>query len=205
MSIELYAYDNDDLSVLLQKAAQARVFMSMVKDAKDDIDGALTDAVERVSAQTGTAFTARHEGWSAVLTDPQPQPFVSDDDAFFDWWHEQDELVDLARVVKQVHVLDHDLATDLLLRAKYEPVQDFSAAFQVYSRTFLPDNALHLLQSDYGYVVKNDRLAHYVTGEVVQGVSVRKAARQLRVTGKTEAKTRLRADLHAAMGMKGIE
>lgn len=206
MSIELYAYRDDDLSVLLRKAAQVRVFSDMVKDARTDIDGALADAVDRVSVQTGTAFTARNQGWSAVLTDPQPQPFVSDEDAFYDWWVSEPELADRTVTRTTVRVLNHERAAMFLRHVlAHDNVHDWSELFAICEETVLPDSPLEVLQNEYGYVVKDGRFVSRLYGDVVPGVSVRQAARQLRVSGKTEAKTRLRADLHAALGLKGIE
>jgi hypothetical protein len=206
MNIELYGYANDTLSDLLTKAAQARVFSDMVKDAKGQVDEALADAVRRVSDETGTAFTARADGWTAVLTDPQPKPEVTDRETF-DAWFMQDSLrAEHGSLRPHVEVLDHNAAS-LIVNAWFmgEPVNAEQGVFRISTRTVLPEDVFGLLCEQFGFVVGRDKVFNPATGEVVPGVTVTVARQQLRVTGKTEAKTRMRAELHAAMGMKGIE
>jgi hypothetical protein len=206
-SLELFHGKGESLSDLLAAAAQARVLSDLVKDAQKRVDAALRESVDDVSAQTGTAFTARGDGelagWSAQITAPQPKPVVTDREAFAGWWQEQGWP---CQETKRVEVIDHSWAAKLIYQLEsVEPrdgtdVDRLLSCVSVTTEVILPEGAADKAAAeceptdDGGYV-------HRDTGEVVPGLEWRQQSPQLRVVGSKDAKARARRALVDVLGI----
>lgn len=204
VDLELFHGPGENLSDRLLMAAQARALVDIVKDVQREVDVALEDSVTAVSEATGTAFTARGDGpvagWSALITAPQPKPYISDRDAFVGWWvdeglpHESREYVE---------VIDQERAVEMLTCDS--PLLDAVASkligcLAVRTEVLLPDDAAEQATvtahptDDGGYVNPD-------TGEVIPGLSWRRAKPTLQVRGDGQAKARVRREVADRLGI----
>ena len=209
----LFAGPGESLSDRLAAAAQARVLVDLVKDAQKHADTALRDSVDELSAQTGTAFTARGDGalagWSAQITAPQPQPHVSDREAFAAWWAEQGwpcetvdrvEVIDHGRAIPELTIVDNGDDPAMPPEMFYKAARALAECLAITTEVVLPEdapaNAAEQCEptDDGGYV-------HRDTGEMVPGLEWRRQAPQLRVVGSKDAKAAGRRQVCEVLGI----
>lgn len=197
----------------LTAAAQARTLVALVKDAQKRVDRQLKDEVERLSAETGTAFTARGEGelvgWSALITAPAPKPYVADGPSFAAWWaaqgfkHEERarvEVVDHEAAAKALDRIDvaGDGADDLDEWEMAEAGLALAEAMRWQVETVLPSDAAEEAVKDATPVETG-----YVTGdgELIPGLAWRTAKPELRVIGGKDAKATARRRVCEVLGI----
>jgi len=182
----------------LYSAAQARTLEGLVRDAKKATDARLREAIVEVQQQTGTAFTARSDGWSAVLTDPQPKAQVLDPDAFADWCVAlEDDAVEFV-MTTHVTVTDHKAAAQAL---KAGDVEALPGLLMVEERLSVPEDTIDTLIASGRVRLGATEAFDTETGEVVPGVSVKTASPTLQVRGDKNAKGAMRAALVVALGL----
>lgn len=190
----------------LHAAAQARTLEGLVRDAKRACDDRLRVAIGEVNEQTGTAFTARVDGWTAVLTDPQPKPAVVNEGEFLEW--AEDGGVDLeVAITEHVVVTDHRAAAEALRLAASSDVDNFgwprrlAEVLRVEEVVSVPEDAVESLVASGRVALTSTAAIDTATGEVVPGVAVKQAAPTLQVRGTKEAKQAQRAELVRILGL----
>lgn len=209
----LFAEARTTLADRLAAAAQARTLVAIVKDAQKRADRQLKDEVERLSSETGTAFTARGDGdlagWSALITAPVPKPYVTDEQTFAAWWAAQG-LEHQERT--RVEVLDHEAAAKALDRidVAFDGADDLddtevaeaglalAEALRWQVETVLPSGA-----ADKAAEGATPVESGYVTaeGELIPGLGWRTAKPELRVNGNKDAKTAARRRVCELLGI----
>ena len=195
--LELFTGAGDTLAERMQAAIQAEALEGLVKAAKKQVRTALEDAVASESERTGTSFTARLDGWSAQLTDPQPKPHVTDREVFVGWWvaegfdHqtvERVEVTDHVRLATTIAIIMDDSAGDgsrLRTGADAEHLEQILVeSAKVVTEHVLPEKALDSLTADARFVVTDGGLVDTATGEHVPGVECSRTAPQLRLVPK---------------------
>ncbi|MCA1782016.1 MAG: hypothetical protein LC679_07535 [Intrasporangiaceae bacterium] len=197
--LELFNGDGATLAQRLKAAAQADALSAIVGDAKAHVRTALEDAVRDMSAQTGTAFTARQDGWTALITDPQPKGRVTDRQAFGDWARLGTDLpIELA---ERVEVNDHVKAAELLgllddRAGNRKELDDLAAeAFAVVTDYLLPEDPITPLVESGRCKLTHDALIDLDTGEAVPGVTVTVGKSTLQVRGTKAAKAAERREV----------
>jgi hypothetical protein len=187
----------------MRAAVQAEGLEALVSDARGHVRQALRDSVEEESARTGTAFTARLDGWSAQMTDPEPKPRVTDAVALYEWTLQAG--IDLgAKEVERVEVIDHAIVSDALsdyanLKADgasesmlLKALERLLGAIDFDYEVVLPEKPLDaLLDTGRCQIVGNEgdgwALIDTETGESVPGVTVTRSAPTLRLVPKGKA------------------
>ncbi len=201
MELELFS-EADSLQERLAAAVQARALLSLVKDAQKRTDRALRESVDDVSRVTGTKFTARDAGWSAVVTDPQPRPVVADREAFGRWGNYE--------TVSRVEVRDHAAATAFVRWCENRNSLSLSldglaetalGALRIVTDYVLPEDPFTPLIDAGRIKVTTDHVVDLETGEPVPGTTVQTARSELRVTGTKDAKAAARRQLADRLGI----
>lgn len=215
--LELFFGTGDKLDDRLRAVAQGETLVSLVKDYTAEARTAVEDSIREVQAATGTAFTARLDGVTAVLTDPQPKPRVTDPVAFAAWATAHTKLEH--QTIERVEVVDHAAAIEALTGAR-DPVRSIQehatdqwhtlrGALRVVSETVLPSDALDQLAASGVITVDEDgcRWVDKATGEVtdVPGVAVSTARQTLQVRIDKDAKAAAKRQLVEALGLPPID
>lgn len=186
--LELFHGTGDTLADRMRAAVEAEGLLSLVNDAKRQVRQALADAVDDTSKQTGTSFTARHEGWAAQFTDPQPRPQVSDREAFGRWAAGEATLVDAVEV-ERVEVTDQTRALEALREALAgEPLDGVATklldSLKVTGEYVLPEDPFAPLVKAGRVKVTPTAVVDLETGEPVPGTTVTCKDPELRLAPK---------------------
>ena len=196
----------------LAAAAQARVLVDLVKAAQKRVDRQLADEVDRLSTETGTAFTARGDGalagWSAQLTAPTPRAYVADEEDFAGWWvarggdHQFVERIehmpDAPAAVKALRELQRAAAAEETHADVAGLAEVLACSLRVRTDVLLPEDAVDQAVAgaravDAGWVTEG--------GEVIPGLAWRQQAPQLRVAGTKDAKAAARRHVCELLGI----
>lgn len=192
VGIDLERRDDDQLGDKVRRAGQAKALVSFAQEVEAAAKRDLKREVDAEAARTGTGFSAKVDGVRATLSDPQPKPYVEDQEAFEDWWEASGFAFE---VTWQVIVNDHEACARAVMAG--EDPTDFLNLKRVM---LLPENALDSLTASH-FVVVDDGIVDTTTGEHVPGVSCRIAKPTLSVTPDKAAKARDRAVIASWFGM----
>lgn len=182
--LELYG-QGDTLADRMRAVARGTVVVDVVKGLLDEARESLKEAADQEQDRTGTAFTARLDGVTALVTDPQPKPRVVDSTAFAGWF--ADAYPDDVQMVERVEVVDQAAAVDLtwLLLGNSGNRRDLrelaEKSLQVTAEVLLPEKALDLAVDRARLHVTADACIDVVTGEHVPGLTVSQAKPVLQV------------------------
>lgn len=177
----------ETLADRMRAVARGTVVVDVVKGLLDEARQSLREAADVEQARTGTAFTARTAGVTALVTDPQPKPRVSDTEAFASWFAAA--YPDEVQTVPRVEVVDHATAalrwTELEGAGPdddlYLSVRELLGALKVTTETVLPEKALDLAYDRGRLHVTPDACIDVTTGEHVPGLTVSQAKPVLQV------------------------
>jgi hypothetical protein len=204
----------DSLDGRMRAVAQGTVLVDVIKGLLAEARTALEDSVRQVSEQTGTAFTARKGGVSALVTDPQPKPRVSDPEAFASWVVAKGGAVE---VVTRVEVVDHAAAAEALgYYDEKAPTDAVEAAYLFQSLLSALGNSLAVRTE---YVLPSDPFAAYSswlavtpagvvdvdTGELVPGTAVTVANPTLQVRLDKRARAEAARQVRETLGLPELE
>jgi hypothetical protein len=215
MSLELFD-TGDSLDGRMRAVAQGTVLVDVIKGLLGEARTALEDSVRQVSEATGTAFTARKGGVSALVTDPKPKPRVSDPEAFGRWVVAKGGAVE---VVTRVEVVDHAAAAEALgYYDEKAPTDAVEAAYLFQSLLSALGNSLavrteYVLPSDPfaplvdkgRVVVTPDGVVDVDTGELVPGTAVTVANPTLQVRLDKRARAEAARQVRETLGLPELE
>lgn len=200
--LELYG-DGDTLADRMRAVARGTVVVDVVKGLLDDARSALQDSANEEEARTGARFTARLDGVTALITDPQPKPQVTDHEAFAGWF--ADAYPDEVEHVARVEVVDQWAAALILTRhEEVDPVLSLEAlenALTVVYETVLPEKALDLAYDRGRLHVTDEHVIDVETGEQVPGLTVSKAASRLQVRLDKHARAEAQREVRRVLGI----
>jgi hypothetical protein len=208
--LELYG-DGDTLADRMRAVARGTVVVDVVKGLLDDARQSLREAADAEQERTGTAFTARLDGVTALVTDPQPKPRVVDQGAFAAWFAEA--YPDDVQTVERVEVIDHAQAAGALAaldddgpeRDVYvtpaDAVEALIEAIKVVTETVLPEKALDLAHDRGRLHVTDDAVIDVATGEHVPGLTVTKATPTLQVRLDKHARAEATRQVRDVLGI----
>lgn len=208
--MEIWGTGDDTLAERTRAVARGTVLVDVVKGLQDQAREALRQAVEAESERTGTAFTARLDGVTALLTDPQPKPRVADHGAFAGWF--ADAYPDDVQKVDRVEVLSPRGAVKVLsviespIFAEDTPTLaaaavDLAACLSVTTEVLLPEKALDLAYDRGRLHVTDDHVIDVTTGEPVPGLAVSRAKPVLQVKLDKQARVAAGRQVREAMGI----
>lgn len=196
---------SDTLADRVRAVARGTVVLDVVKALQDEARTSLREAVDQESARTGTAFTARLDGVTALVTDPQPRPRVTDEAAFAAWFGEA-YGEDVQRV-QRVEVIDQARAVHALVYIGQgdpdECVAELEASLKLVDETVLPAKALDLAVDRARIHVTGDACIDVMTGEHVPGTTVTTGQPVLQVKLDRAARARATAEVRAVLGLSG--
>jgi hypothetical protein len=197
--------------------AQGTVLGDVVKAHTAEARTALEDSIRQLSAQTGTAFTARTGGVSALLTDPQPKPHVTHATDFYEWTlRERVSGLVGCQERSRVEVLDHAVAADAYAdivnsKADGDPpsmvlqaVDRLLGALDPGYDIILPDDPFGPLVDVGRIAVTPDGVVDIATGELVPGTAVSTARPTLQVRLDKKARTAAAAEIRSALGLPEV-
>lgn len=182
--IELYG-QGDTLADRMRAVARGTVVVDVVKGLLDEARESLKEAADAEQERTGTAFTARLDGVTALVTDPQPKPRVVDSAAFAGWFAVA--YPDDVQTVERVEVLDEATAVRFLKLWHAPGAVDADVpdricnSLRVVVETVLPEKALDLAVDRARIHVTADACIDVTTGEHVPGLTVSQAKPVLQV------------------------
>jgi hypothetical protein len=206
--LELFNAGNT-LDERMRAVAQGTVLVDVIKALLGEARTALEDSVRQVSEQTGTAFTARKSGVTALVTDPQPKPRVTDPQAFGEWcWHNAPAAYLKVERRERVEVVDHAgaaAAIDALVgdtdAVDATTVLDLIGALAIRTEYVLPSDPFTPLIDKGRVVVTPDGVVDVETGEEVPGTTVTVARATLQVRLDKAAKAAAKRQVRDALGL----
>lgn len=219
VGINLAPQPGEALDDKVRRAGQAKALVTFAQDVEKAARADLQREVDHVAALTGTGFSAKVDGIRATLTDPQPKPRITDQDAFAAWWVEQG----FEHTTREyVEVTDHAVAAAILRAVEdrafgSDPndaangLVELAGCLTVRREVLLPANPLGQLVKSGRCIVRGKGDGHdepwwdfmdVETGELVPGVDVTPPADPvLQVTPDKDAKARYAAVIRSFFGM----
>lgn len=210
VGLDLRVGEQLPIADLIRRAGQVRAIRDFAADLERHAKAELEQAArEDVDTAGGGGFSRTVEGVRAILSDPQPRPYIADEGEFVTWLLEHTDLE--VQTVERVEVIDHDAATFALsgiLGADAEegdpalpdPEADWhnlatglALALRHHTEYRLPERVLDTLIESGRTIVTSAGLADPATGETVPGVACQQAKATLSVTPSKQAKARDRA------------
>lgn len=213
MSAFLELFDGGDtLADRMRHAARARVIVEVAKELQTEADVSLREAADVQQEATGTAFTARVDGVTALVTDPQPKPRVTDEGEFAAWFAAA--YPDDVQRIDRVFPLDEGKAADAIRRLKiiesHQPnagqrlsdaLTDLAFAMDVRTEVLLPEKAVDLVVDRARVHVTADAVVDVMTGEHVPGLAVTRAKPVLQVRLDKTARAGAQRQVRDALGI----
>jgi hypothetical protein len=215
---------------LLHAVAAGTAVGDVVGDQVKHLRTRLHAEVDRLSDETGAAFTARVGGvGSALLTDPQPKPRVLDRDVFGHWLAtnvDPDGDLGLVTSRQRVEVVDHDRAAAAILDSGGgDPTQaavyrqsdryhELRACLEVATEWLPSESALDVLLEKRWAAVRSDGDGGWLLvavdgdglpGDAVEGVTVSCGEPQLQVRLEKQAREAAKAQVRQALGLSELD
>lgn len=180
-----------------------------IDDRKGEVTGWLRATALERKEQDGASPTWRFDTGSVLLTDPKPQPKISDRETFARWYDDRHPGQVVWR--HEVTVNDPDLFVDMIEKLEANPyvsllVEGITRLVEYEQVAHLPGDALDTVTGDPSIkLVQTDKdqwtLIDTDTGEAVPGVTVTPPGQpQIQVRPSTDTKTRLREELDGQIG-----
>lgn len=207
--LEIWGTGDDTLADRTRAVARGTVLVDVVKGLQDQAREALKQAVEQESERTGTAFTARLDGVTALLTDPQPKPKLIDRDAFAGWFAEA--YPDDVEEVERVEVIDGHRAVRLTADIEVgapdgqedweNAARALASCVKVYTEVLLPEKAIDLAYDRGRLHVTDDHVIDVDTGEPVAGLAASRGKPVMQVKLDKQARMVAGRQVREAMGI----
>lgn len=205
--LELYG-SGDTLADRMRAVARGTVVVDVAKGLLDDARESLREAADEETARTGTAFTARLDGVTALVTDPQPKPRVTDDE--FVGWFRQAGGVWEERT--RVEVLDADWLRGALAAIEADPRGEDGAvdttarealvgALKIDTEYVLPADPFTPLADVGRIAITPDGVIDTETGEHVPGTTVSIGRPTLQVRLDKHARADATRQVRAVLGI----